>query len=321
MKKIMVVGYSYQTQTQHQIQTLRRLGYTVIEMNPYGEQGVYQPIIWQNDRILWQDEDISPDQINGVLLPALAPEFPQQDAFQQNEQHRLDWADWYRAACLQRDRSDTILGLLLMYEQHHVRLINPPSASMMSRRKPYQLSVLRRLGCPLPDTLISNHYPAVEAFIQQYEDVILKPASGGALTLTPAQISEERLKRIRLAPAIFQQRMHGSDIRVVVVDDQVVSAAKINVPDNTLDFRGNQTYQQGQITYDSISLPKDIAALCVALTQQLGLVIGGIDLKLTAKGDFYFLECNSSPIYLDVERKLQHPITEMICLNFNHNKC
>ncbi|MGV6810057.1 MAG: ATP-grasp domain-containing protein [bacterium] len=320
MKKIIVVGYPYQTQTQHQIQTLRRLGYTVIEMNPYGEQGVYQPITWQNDRILWQDEDISSNQIDGVLLPALAPEFPQQDAFQQGKQHRLDWADWYRAACLQRDRSDTLLGLLLMYEQHKVRLINPPSASMISRRKPYQLSVLRRLRCPLPDTLISNHYPAVNAFIQQYDDVILKPASGGALTLTPEHISEERLKRIRLAPAIFQQRIHGSDIRVMVVDDQVVSAAKINVPDHTLDFRGDQTYQQGQITYDAITLPKKIAALCVALTQQLGLVVGGIDLKLTATGDFYFLECNSSPIYLDVERKLQHPITEIICLNFNHKK-
>lgn len=318
MKKIIVVSYPYQTQTQHQIQTLRRLGYTVIEMNPYGEQGIYQPITWQNDRILWQDEDISSNQIDGVLLPALAPEFPQQDAFQQSKQHRLDWADWYRAACLQRDRSDTLLGLLLMYEQHNVRLINPPSASMISRRKPYQLSVLRRLGCTLPDTLISNHYPAVDAFIQQYDDVILKPASGGALTLTPEQISEERLKRIRLAPAIFQQRIHGSDIRVVVVGDQVVSAAKINVPDNTLDFRGNPTYQQGQITYDAITLPKAIAALCVAVTQQLGLIIGGIDLKLTTTGDFYFLECNSSPIYLDVERKLQHPITEMICLNFNH---
>ncbi|HHC73943.1 MAG TPA: ATP-grasp domain-containing protein [Thiothrix sp.] len=211
-----------------------------------------------------------------------------------------------------------------MYEQHQVRLINPPSASMVSRRKPYQLSVLRRLGCPLPDTLISNHYPDVKAFIQQHNglngDVILKPAAGGALTLTPEHISEERLKRIRFAPAIFQQRIHGSDIRVVVVDDQVVSAAKINVPDHTLDFRGDQTYQQGQITYDTITLPKKIAALCVAVTQQLGLVIGGIDLKLTATGDFYFLECNSSPIYLDVERKLQHPITEMICLNFNHKK-
>jgi glutathione synthase/RimK-type ligase-like ATP-grasp enzyme len=165
----------------------------------------------------------------------------------------------------------------------------------------------------LPETLISNDYQAVKKFIQQYQDVILKPASGGALTLTPEQINDERLKKVREVPAIFQQRIRGDDIRVIVVNGRVISAAKINVPDDTLDFRGNEQYQQGYISYSEIVLPDKISHLCRQLTQNLGLRIGGIDLKHTKDNQFYFLECNSSPIYLDVEIKLGHPISQTIC--------
>ncbi|MEZ5479065.1 MAG: hypothetical protein R3E95_16760 [Thiolinea sp.] len=46
---------------------------------------------------------------------------------------------------MQRDRADSLLGLLLMYEQAGVALFNPPSRSLVSRRKPYQIAVLQGL--------------------------------------------------------------------------------------------------------------------------------------------------------------------------------
>jgi glutathione synthase/RimK-type ligase-like ATP-grasp enzyme len=41
-------------------------------------------------------------------------------------------------------------------------------------------------------------------------------------------------------------------------------------------------------------------------------VFAGIDLKHTPNGEWLFLELNSSPVYLDVERKLGHPISEAL---------
>jgi len=38
-------------------------------------------------------------------------------------------------------------------------------------------------------------------------------------------------------------------------------------------------------------------------------VFAGIDLNHTASGEWLLLELNSSPVYLDVERKLGHPIS------------
>ncbi len=307
------MGYPSLSQTHHQIKLLQQAGAEVINIDPYEKQGIYAPIIWHNDEIFWDKCNISPQYIQAVLVPTMAPTFPQQEVFEQSDQQALNWQDWFRASCCQRDRSDTLLSLLLMYEQAGVPVYNPSSASIISRRKPYQLSILRKTGCPLPETLITNDYQAVKKFIKKHQDIILKPASGGALTLTPEQINEEILKKVREVPAIFQQRIRGDDIRVMVLNGKVISAAKINVPDDTLDFRGNEQYQQGYISYSEIQLPDKIKHLCRQLTRNLGLRIGGIDLKHTKDNEFYFLECNSSPIYLDVEIKLGHPISQTIC--------
>ncbi len=313
MKKIIVMGYPYVTQTAHQIKLLQQAGAEVINIDPYQDNGLYSPITWHNDQIIWNQIDISPQHIQAVLAPALTPDFPQQEVFEQGDNQLLNWESWFRASCSQRDRSDTLLGLLLMYEKADIPVYNPASKSTTSRRKPYQLSILRKTGCPLPETLITNHYKAAKAFIEHHQDIILKPASGGALTLTPEQLTEDTLKKVREVPAIFQQRIRGDDIRVVVVNDDIVSVAKINVPDDTLDFRGDAQYRQGEISYTEITLPDKTINLCRQLTKNLGLRIGGIDLKHTENNEYYFLECNSSPIYLDVEYKLGHPITQSIC--------
>ncbi len=41
-------------------------------------------------------------------------------------------------------------------------------------------------------------------------------------------------------------------------------------------------------------------------------MFAGIDIKRTNAGEFVFLELNSSPIYLDVELKLGHRISQAI---------
>jgi glutathione synthase/RimK-type ligase-like ATP-grasp enzyme len=180
------------------------------------------------------------------------------------------------------------------------------------RRKPHQLDVIRSLGCEVPETLITNNPDDAFAFLEQYPDSIVKPAAGGALTLNPIEVSSELLKQIRIAPAIFQQRIRGDDIRVIVIGDEVVSAACILVPPDTIDFRGDNEYAQGNIKYQEVELPAKVKQDSLRICQALGYRYGGIDLKRSRENRFVFLECNNSPIYLDVENKLGHPITETL---------
>jgi glutathione synthase/RimK-type ligase-like ATP-grasp enzyme len=56
-------------------------------------------------------------------------------------------------------------------------------------------------------------------------------------------------------------------------------------------------------------LPPEIEELCRQAARACGLRFTGIDIKHTEQDEWVFLELNSSPIYLDVERKLGDPIS------------
>jgi len=313
-KTIIVVGYGHQTQTSHQIQYLLDSGVEVVNIDPYGVDGCYGGLSWENGRVSWKDHDISPDKIHGVLVCAQTSEYPYQQQFDQHPKQSLDWDDWYQCFGLQRDRSDTLLGLMLSYEQAGLRMFNPPSKSLISRRKPFQISVMQSVPCKMPATLISNEPDKAEAFIRATGDCIIKPAAGGSLTLSANDLLENGgLEQLKEAPAIIQKRVYGDDLRVIVVDGEVCSSVAVNVPENSIDFRGETVYQTGQATYREVILPKVVQQQCVLTVEKLGLKYGGIDIKHTSDDQYYLLECNSSPIYLDVERKLQHPITAALC--------
>jgi glutathione synthase/RimK-type ligase-like ATP-grasp enzyme len=170
-------------------------------------------------------------------------------------------------------------------------------------------------GCQLPASLVTNNPLDAQRFIEEYGECIIKPAAGGSLTLSANQLLQNGgLTNLSVAPAIVQQRINGEDLRIVVVNDAVVSCAAIGVPEGTIDFRGEKSYQQGKIAYKEVSLPRLVELQCRRAAALLGLRYTGIDIKHTADNEYYMLECNSSPIYLDVEYKLKHPITEALCM-------
>jgi glutathione synthase/RimK-type ligase-like ATP-grasp enzyme len=200
-----------------------------------------------------------------------------------------------------------------MYEALDIPMFNPVGRSLLSRRKPYQLRLLKTVGCAIPPTLITNEALVAQQFIEQHGACIMKPAAGGSLTLSANELlATGALHRLEAAPAILQKRIYGEDLRVMLVDGTVVSCAAIGVPQDILDFRADSLYQKGDIQYRKLDLPLEIQLQCSKAAHVLGLRFAGIDLKLTPEGEFYMLECNSSPIYLDVERKLNHPITQRL---------
>lgn len=313
-KIVIVVGYARQAQTAHQIKCLIDRGAEVINIDPYGVDGRYRALSWKNDRVSWAGHDVSPDKVSGVLVCALAPDYPQQTVFMDKEHEALNWSEWFQCFGLQRDRSDTLLGLLLAYEQAGVVMFNSSSKSMTSRRKPYQISVLQGVGCKMPATLVSNDPDEVAAFIQTTGECIVKPAAGGSLTLSANELLDSgQLSQLSQAPAIIQQRIFGDNLRVMVIGDEVCSAVAVGVSGDSIDFRGENQYQSGAVSYQQVELPEAVQQHCIKAVAALGLSYSGVDIKRTSEGRYYFLECNSSPIYMDVEIKMQHPITDNLC--------
>jgi len=58
------------------------------------------------------------------------------------------------------------------------------------------------------------------------------------------------------------------------------------------------------------TLPADILARCRQVSARLRLPLAGIDLRVTADGEWYCLEVNPSPSFTFYQRKTYQPISE-----------
>ena len=117
-------------------------------------------------------------------------------------------------------------------------MYNPPSSDWIMT-KPAQLAALKAAGLPVPRTLWSNDPVAVRRFAAGGR-VAYKPVMGGAATreLGPEDLTDERLSALSAAPVTFQELLPGEDIRVYVLDGEVIASMRIVT--SALDFRQNE---------------------------------------------------------------------------------
>lgn len=222
--------------------------------------------------------------------------------------------DWFIQYMRSREHASFYMAWLLALQARGTRLVNGPHGASVMQYKPFQLDTFRRIGAPIPRTLISNDPDEVRRFQRSLSATIFKPLMGGALTQPLDANAMEAIELIRASPVIFQERIDGDDIRVMLVGSELISSVAIRTPQQHLDFRDDPVYSGGDAAYEPVILPPSIVRWCREAAEQCGLLFAGIDLKRTASGDFVFLELNSSPIYLDVELKLGHPISRAIAL-------
>ncbi len=203
--------------------------------------------------------------------------------------------DWRTTMTAFREKSTLLLGLLSRWERLGVPLYNP-SAHDWLHHKPAQLSVLKAAGLPVPETLWTNDPEAVRRFAAGRR-VAYKPVLGGAATreLKPEDLTEERLAALGAAPVTFQELLPGEDIRVYVLDGEVIAALRITT--QALDFRQNEE------RIEQIELPPEVRAQCVKGCSALGLRWTGLDLKRGQDGVLKFLEFNSSAMFLGFDAR------------------
>lgn len=222
------------------------------------------------------------------------------------------YEDWFERYMHQRERATFYVAWLLALQHRGCRIVNGPHAASVLQYKPFQLHALRALGARVPRTLISNDPEAVLAFLAEVKDVIFKPIMGGAITRALNEETLEELPQVVASPVIFQERIEGDDLRIMIVGDRIVSSVAIVTPEQHLDFRDDPAYSGGDAEYRHVELPEPVKEFCRKAARDCGLLFAGIDIKHQPGGEWVFLELNSSPIYLDVELKLGHPISAAI---------
>lgn len=204
-------------------------------------------------------------------------------------------SDRFQSWLTGRERHDVIASVVCRWEHMGIPVYNGMLSSVRIT-KPFQLALLREAGLPVPVTRWTNDPMEVCSFARGSR-VAYKPVTGGAATreLTADDLKPARLQQLSRSPVTFQNLLPGEDLRVYVLDGEVIAA--IQIVTESIDFRGKE---DGFILVD---LPSDVCQQCVTAAQVIGLRFTGMDLKRDDENTFRFLEVNSSPMFLGFDAR------------------
>ena len=127
-----------------------------------------------------------------------------------------------------REHRGIFESLSRIFEHHGANVVPPLSKQRWQDRKPWQLHRFDRAGLPIPDTLFTNDPEEVRAFFADHDRVVYKPVTRGGTpsVMTADDLTEPALARLSTAPVQFQEYVEGVDLRVYVLDGEVVGAAR-----------------------------------------------------------------------------------------------
>lgn len=200
------------------------------------------------------------------------------------------------------------MDVLLMLEQHGLRIINPPRAIEMAVDKYLSLTRLQESGIPIPPTAASQ--TAAQALIQFEQlggDVVCKPLFGsmgrGLERINHLQRASEKFLELEgLGDVIYQQAFipHGEfDLRLLVIGDKVWGMKRIN-PENWI-----ANLAQGATGVPYAVSEKD-RNLAIAATRAVSAMVAGVDVVIDQRtGKALVVEVNSAPSWKGIAEALK----------------
>ena len=124
--------------------------------------------------------------------------------------------------------------------------------------------------------------------------------------LTGAHLA--RIQDVGSCPTQFQQYIVGRDVRVHVVANDVFASEIVSEAD---DYR-YASRDGANVEIRPYALPEEVATRCIALAGFLDLPLAGIDLRLSAQGNWYCFEVNPSPGFTYYQSHTGQPIADSI---------
>lgn len=207
----------------------------------------------------------------------------------------VDPVDWLLETVRMQNNAGFLQGFYDFFERRGCFLANPFSAG--ERMKHKQGEVAAACGWRVAKMLVTNS-PAEAFAAVDGGEYVMKPPAGGALV---RKIDAAMLRAFAAidCPIAIQEFVPGEDIRVYLIEGEVVAAAKIVTGE--LDYRRDPDYVN---RIHAIELPDEVRRNAAALCERLRLVCGSMDLRLTPEGDFVFLEVNSGGSFLELQKAL-----------------
>lgn len=199
---------------------------------------------------------------------------------------------------------------------HLTRVWDVPTIGMLKPcatnfSKPFQISLFGSEKIRVPETLVTSNPQAALKFQAKANPVSFKSTSSErSICMKFEGRWLRRLPKIKNLPVQFQKYIEGLDIRVHVAGDYIHALA---IKTGASDYRYSERYFGIEAKTWEYELPRNIQKELVRITQSLGLVVSGIDLRQTKEGQYFCFEVNPTPGFSYFDPEPASPIANAIC--------
>ncbi len=191
-------------------------------------------------------------------------------------------------------------AVIRQFEMRHIFTAVQSQALLRSRDKLRSLQILARAGLGLPKTVFTNYSREVDEVINAVGGVplvvkLLEGTQGLGVVLVENKKAAASVieafngLKARIIVQEFIAEAHGADLRVLVVDGEVVGSMKRQAKDG--EFRSN-LHRGGTARIVRLSPEEEEAAIQAA--ECMGLGVAGVDMLQSKRGPL-IIEVNSSP--------------------------
>jgi hypothetical protein len=205
--------------------------------------------------------------------------------------------------------------LVDLLEDHPIRWINRPSASVRAENKFLQLKRARAYGLTVPRTLVTAKPEQLKTFLECEGSVVAKPfcgytweyPSGEALSTfanvidagTAATLSDADIAR---CVTVYQQRIEKiADVRMLVLGQDLLTYKILQDGEQHLDYRIG-FFRERHLHYEPMTIPASLKTRINAFVNSLGINFASADFALTPEGELVFLDLNPNGQWLFLER-------------------
>ncbi len=198
-------------------------------------------------------------------------------------------------------------AVVRQFEMMKVFSTTESQALVRSRDKLRSLQILARAGVGLPKTVFTNYTKDVDTVLKEVggTPVVIKLLEGtqglGVVLAESKKAAHSVIEafhglKARIIVQEFIREAGGADLRVFVVDGQVVGAMKRTAKEG--EFRSN-LHRGGSAEIVSLSAEEEQTAIKSA--RVMGMGVAGVDLLRSERGPLV-LEVNSSPGLQGIEK-------------------
>lgn len=204
----------------------------------------------------------------------------------------------------------------------HKKWLNDPWSSFIAENKLYQLQIASQLNFNVPDTIITSDPNKVKNFYKNYsENIIVKIIRAAPIldwVIYTNKVTKEHISKIesiKKSPAIFQILIPKAyELRITVVGKKIF-AVKIysqNDEETSIDWRKKPKLNDFEVKMEPTIIPKNLEEQIFSFMKTMGLQFGCIDMIVTSKGEYIFLEINPNGQWYFVQLKTEMQIAEAI---------